>query len=72
MIVAWVKMVIVKVEGDVGSEHILKRESRGFPDRVVVGSEKKRDIKNVSAISHWRVELPSTELGKSAVEADLW
>lgn len=37
---AWVKMVVVKVEGEVGSEHILKRESRGFPDRVVVGSER--------------------------------
>lgn len=34
--------------------------------------ERKSDIKNGSVLSHWRVELPSTELGKSAVEADLW
>lgn len=51
-----------------GSEYILKSQLRGFPDRVVLWSERKREIRDVSGLSHWKVELPSTELGDSAVE----
>lgn len=54
------------------SEYILKRESRGFPNRVAVGNERKKDIKGVSGLNHWEVESPSAEMGKDAVEAGLW
>lgn len=62
---------MVKVE-EVSSEYILKRESRGFPDRVVIGSKRKGDVEDVSDLSHWTIELPSAELGKSQWKAGLW
>lgn len=62
---------MVKVE-QVSSEYILKRELRGFSDRVVIGSKRKGEIKDVSGLSHWTIELPSTELGKSQWKAGLW